>query len=162
MHAVEIGQKFGILTVLEIGSSGAGKSRWVNCLCDCGIKHRTDAGRLYRGVTRRCQRCANNPYYSVQESHVRKQFVNYKGGANRRGYDYKLSLDEFREIYLKDCFYCGISPAKGIDRQDNSQGYLLKNCVPCCKYCNLAKRDMSERDFLSWVARIAAKQGFSL
>jgi hypothetical protein len=55
-----------------------------------------------------------------------------------------------------------MSPARGIDRRDNSVGYLISNCAPCCKNCNLAKRDMSEAEFLRWVARIATKQGFSL
>lgn len=161
---VQIGQRYGQLTVQKIIPQGAGKSRRILCLCDCGRLYETNANRLYLGKTTRCINCANPKWFPSEEydHHVRHQFHNYRNGARRRGYDYLLTRENFREIYLADCTYCGISPSKGIDRRDNSLGYLLENCVPCCKDCNLAKRDMSEESFLAWVARIAAKQGFSL
>lgn len=157
---IAAGETYGALTVLRIGRNQKGRRAY--CRCACGREHDADARRVYLGLTTRCQRCANSPAYGELESHVRRQFINYRGGAARRGYDHQLSLDEFRTVYLRDCFYCGRAPAKGIDRRDNTIGYLLANCVPCCKNCNLAKRDMTESDFLAWIARIAAKQGFSL
>jgi len=159
---LEIGQKFGALKVLEIIPRGAGSSRRIACLCDCGKNYEVNADRLFHGLTTKCYSCANPKWFPGIESHIRAQYVNYRGGAARRGYDYQLTMDEFREIYLSDCFYCGISPAKGIDRRDNSIGYLVENCVPCCKHCNLAKRDMSEKEFIAWIVRMAAHQGFSL
>lgn len=161
-YPVSVGDKFGALTVLRIEPRGPGKARRAYCRCDCGREHDADAPRLFHGKTSRCMRCACAPYHDEMEAHVRRQYINYRGGAARRGYDHKLTLDEFRKIYLSDCTYCGQSPAKGIDRQDNSIGYLIANCVPCCKHCNLAKRDMAESEFLAWAARIAVKQGFSL
>lgn len=157
---IEVGQKFGALTVLRIGRNQKGRRAY--CRCDCGREHDAEVRRVYFGLTKQCQRCASGPVFDETEGHVRKQYVNYRTGAARRGYDHELTLDEFREIYLSACVYCGLSPARGIDRRDNSLGYLISNCAPCCKHCNLAKRDMSEADFLAWVARIAAKQGFSL
>jgi len=42
----------------------------------------------------------------------------------------------------------------GIDRLDSSRGYILENCVPCCKVCNYAKRNMSVNDFLNWIKKV--------
>jgi hypothetical protein len=161
-HKIGIGDRFGSLVVEDIRSRGAGQARWITCTCDCGKSHSSDAGRLTRGITKRCPSCANPKIYSTFEYRRRQNFHNYRNGACRRGYEWNLSIDQFLYITDKPCDYCGIVPAKGIDRQDNSQGYLPDNSVPCCKPCNLAKRDMSKTEFLNWVARIAAKQGFSL
>lgn len=38
----------------------------------------------------------------------------------------------------------------GIDRIDSSKGYVKGNVVPCCKFCNMAKMDMSVEEFLEW------------
>jgi hypothetical protein len=42
----------------------------------------------------------------------------------------------------------------GIDRVDNTKGYTLENCVPCCTRCNLAKHTMSLTAFKEWVAEV--------
>jgi len=42
----------------------------------------------------------------------------------------------------------------GIDRVDNSKGYISSNCVPCCKVCNIAKRDLSQDKFIVWGKRL--------
>lgn len=103
-------------------------------------------------------KCANPRIYKPREGHIRKQFSNYMNGARRRGYDYMLDLEEFRKFYLSPCVYCGIKPAKGIDRKNNDQGYVIKNCAPCCKQCNMAKRDMTEIEFFRWLQRLTKHQ----
>lgn len=157
--SISIGQLFGSLTVLEIIPRGRNKARLVHCVCICGREHSTDAGRLFRGVTRRCQFCANPKLYSVEEYKIRQSYHNYKNGAERRGYDYLLTLEEFRKFVTAACSYCGLAPAKGIDRRNNVVGYLIENCTPCCKQCNLAKRDMTEKEFFAWLQRLAQHQG---
>jgi hypothetical protein len=42
----------------------------------------------------------------------------------------------------------------GIDRIDSSIGYILSNCRPCCRTCNVAKSDLSETEFWNWLTRI--------
>jgi len=42
----------------------------------------------------------------------------------------------------------------GIDRLDSSKGHVIDNVVPCCKWCNYAKRERSYKDFLDWVVVI--------
>lgn len=66
----------------------------------------------------------------------------------------------------KPCTYCGASASKavktkyevflanGIDRVDNSIGYLEGNVVSCCKTCNYMKRDLSVVEFLEHVRNV--------
>ena len=57
---------------------------------------------------------------------------------------------------MQPCWYCGSMPIprNGIDRQDNSKGYEIGNCVPCCTKCNLLKSDMSYEDFCLWITKV--------
>lgn len=45
--------------------------------------------------------------------------------------------------------------AHGIDRVDNSVGYTIENCVPCCTSCNFMKGKMTKDDFIEKVSQIA-------
>lgn len=47
----------------------------------------------------------------------------------------------------------------GIDRWDNSRGYLADNVVPCCKDCNRAKMTRPPREFVEGCRAIAAQHG---
>lgn len=42
----------------------------------------------------------------------------------------------------------------GVDRMNNSLGYINKNCVSCCKICNYMKLEMSISEFLDKCATI--------
>jgi hypothetical protein len=41
----------------------------------------------------------------------------------------------------------------GIDRVDNSIGYIKSNSVTCCSQCNFAKNDISLYEWLSYLER---------
>jgi hypothetical protein len=97
-------------------------------------------------------------------------FSTYKATAKHKGFEFRLSKEEFKELVISPCFYCGIRPyrtwrhthvlkngtadvlmANGIDRVDNSKGYIQGNVVSACPKCNYAKRDMSLIEFKEWV-----------
>jgi hypothetical protein len=101
--------------------------------------------------------------------------AHYKSGAKVRGLDFLLTEDQFFEIVIQPCVYCGdccsnaaiykaynkrTSKRKkpfyytGIDRKDSSKGYFIGNCEPCCTRCNRAKSNASSVDFLDWIDRI--------
>lgn len=99
-------------------------------------------------------------------------YVHCKKGAQSRNITFSISLDDFKSIITKNCYYCGSEPIvsgsskrynktdlqiknNGIDRFDNNIGYVLENCVPCCKICNHMKRDYSKDDFLNHIRKIA-------
>lgn len=94
--------------------------------------------------------------------------------AKEKGFD--LTFEEFVSISKMDCHYCGAKPSptrghrewsaiiftNGLDRVDPSMGYLRSNVVPCCKDCNVAKLDKTEKEFFSWLKRIAEFQKLNM
>lgn len=106
----------------------------------------------------------------------------YIKNAKTRNIEWDLSHKEAIDLFRLDCYYCGLEPSNvyspynderyktethlqnllhynGIDRIDNNKGYFLMNCVPCCKTCNYAKRDMSLEEFENWIDRIIEYKG---
>jgi hypothetical protein len=78
----------------------------------------------------------------------------YKASAAKRGYEFTIKDEDFIKIIHMACVYCGIPEAMGADRKDNNLGYVLENCVPCCKFCNHMKSDYSLEMFSDHIARI--------
>lgn len=79
-----------------------------------------------------------------------------------------VTLEEYIELVTAPCFYCGQVPNQvpqgswmrgtdlrrnGIDRVDNSRGYVMSNCVSCCGVCNRAKAARSQHDFIDLTCR---------
>lgn len=86
----------------------------------------------------------------------------YERDAEKRGYCFTLTREQFAELIQQECHYCG-SPGNstsynftytGIDRVDSSRGYTPGNTVSCCKHCNRAKWEMSVEEFREWVTKI--------
>ena len=102
----------------------------------------------------------------------REDFASYRYGAKVRNIWFDLSFPEFIAIRIQECFYCGgvamverrslnsetkkleIVLRNGIDRLDNDSGYIKENCVPCCKWCNLMKSNMSLEEFFKRITQI--------
>ena len=99
----------------------------------------------------------------------------YKKDRNKTTTPFSLTNEDFRFLTSSNCFYCGSPPSKsvlngqgknskkfngdyiynGIDRIDNSVGYVIENCVSCCLICNRAKRDLHKSDFIKWIKKIS-------
>ena len=78
-----------------------------------------------------------------------------KYSAKKRNYEFNLSLNEFKDIVSKSCIYCNENKKRiGIDRIDNFIGYTKENSVSCCKNCNMMKKDLSKKEFLSHIEKI--------
>jgi|ERR1700693_90646 len=165
-----IGKRFGKLVVIsKVPSRTSIDGRhWVQwfCKCDCGNDHTISSASLKTGSTKSCG-CYRREFSVNPDAPLNYIMYSYKSSARRRGYTFNLTKEEFRKITSSNCFYCGASPAlekesrggfkyfwNGIDRVENSVGYELNNVVPCCSICNLAKNDLSQDEFLSWVNRI--------
>jgi hypothetical protein len=78
----------------------------------------------------------------------------YKSGAKRRDIVFKLSREFVKSLLYTSCEYCGSTEKIGIDRVDNSIGYVESNVVACCKFCNLGKHKHTKEDFLSHITKI--------
>lgn len=103
-----------------------------------------------------------------------------KTSVNARYDDYNdgiLSLKQFYQLATSNCYYCRMVPSNkrkiyckkssieakenctfiynGLDRVDNNLPHNYDNVVPCCKYCNTAKSQLSLKDFNNWIIRLA-------
>jgi hypothetical protein len=87
----------------------------------------------------------------------RMMYKLYIRGSNRRRLDFSLTYEQFAVLAASDCHYCGERHERfctGIDRADNSKGYVVGNCVPCCWTCNQMKGRLTQSQFLSKVGQI--------
>ena len=158
----EVGARYGRLTLIWVYSLDSFRFRRAHCLCDCGREHWVEALRLFRGAAKHCGKCGARRKYTEEQRYILARYRDYLNSAKRRKLIFELPLGQFRELFYSDCYYCGENPAKGVDRQNNSEGYVEGNWVPCCKQCNFSKAGHSQEDFLSWVQRVAVHQGYGL
>lgn len=83
-----------------------------------------------------------------------KYIHGYRQPAAKRGYAFSLTFEDFLPLFHGKCNYCGKLDARGIDRVDNSVGYVKENCVSCCEICNKMKWKFTQQDFLKQVKQI--------
>jgi hypothetical protein len=176
------GLKFGRLLVLSRceDESCMGKGSYWLCKCDCGNEKIIRGASITYGMTKSCG-CLRNERVSETMSlpygvgSLNSLYGKYKKAAKNRNLEFLLSLDQFKILTSSLCFYCGMPPCRsfnngggksngsyiynGIDRVDNSKGYFLENCVPCCKDCNIAKGIKTLDEFKIWVSKVYNKFG---
>lgn len=166
----KVGNKYGKLTVIEQLDQNQ-PIRW-KCKCDCGnivIKKSKALCNRHNNSKTSCG--CHRIKLPNSGAAINRYCLEYKKSAKKRGLSFELSMDEFKLLISKNCFYCGISPSNlvnkrytngvlvnGIDRIDSNIGYTTTNVVPCCKECNYAKRTLTKDKFLGWVKRIACYQ----
>lgn len=169
------GAKFNNLLAIQYEYSKNKHSFW-SFLCDCGNTVTKEARYVKNGRIKSCG-CLRYKTSSIigkkygkltkEEGYSTKRYLYnlYRKGARRRNYTYELSFQETIDLTSQNCYYCGIAPYKiidrddyfgsytynGIDRIDNSKGYSVENCVPCCFVCNRAKGIMTQEQFKEWV-----------
>ena len=171
----EVGNKYGRLVVLErnMNYSGAGVGcRWI-CKCSCGNVLSVIGTSLRDGHTKSCG-CYKEDYIKSLilpngEAAFNRLYSKYRVAARDREYSWELSKEQFKQLTKQNCYYCNIEPYciesnnransesylyNGIDRVDNSKGYSVENCVPCCEECNRGKLTKTESEFKNWIIRV--------
>lgn len=150
------------LTFIGLDPNFEGTSRKWLARCKCGkviSLLRTD---LMKYKSCGCERLSRSAAARKKpDAGMRELHTSYRNSAKNRGLSFELDFETFKEMTQRPCYYCGIDPCRskkrvtynGIDRRDNSLGYVSGNLVTCCTACNYAKRDMSEADFLCWIQR---------
>lgn len=107
-----------------------------------------------------------------------------KNAAKKRSVAWELPYDIWIALVSEDCYWCGVKPStpynsrfslsgytqlrmekdspfvgwilyNGIDRIDNYTPYFATNCRSCCKWCNFARNQRTDSEFLIWIERIA-------
>ncbi len=166
-----VGLHFGELEVLEdfkIKINNRSR-RFLKCRCSCGKIVIKEKNKVVSGYTKSCGHLQKEMRKNLGElkklpfgeATANETYENYKKNAFKRGYKFKLTKEEFKNIVTKPCFYCGQQGTQtkrskqnngafqytGIDRYDNTKGYEKENCVPCCKTCNMMKGSMTPLEF---------------
>lgn len=174
-----VGEVFGSFSVIGLAERrGKGGQRYWIIRCVCGAVKDFRATGLVRGVrpgctchSRETQRLSVTKYDDPLQKCWNDLLRRYKDKAKKRGYSFELSTEEFFQLLKSSCRYCGrigttISDwhwhstqelkirHNGIDRLDNSLGYIPGNCVSCCQTCNVMKLQMPEQEFISHVRLI--------
>ena len=106
---------------------------------------------------------------------INTHYKNYKCNANLKNLEFGIGFDEFCVLVRRQCHYCGelqkcglsskesnticpldknIQQFNGIDRKDQSVGYIMTNCVSCCSMCNYMKNTLSEQVFVNKIEHI--------
>jgi len=162
-----VGIKYGRLLVKEYcGVIGKNNHKW-GCVCDCGKYIVVTSNNIASGGTKSCG-CIKVEYNRSRlqkspEHKARKSIFNiYKRNAKLRNINFELNIDQVFELCQKECFYCKIPFSNevfgfkynGIDRTDNSIGYVINNVTTCCRTCNQAKNNLSIDQFKEWIKRI--------
>lgn len=150
------GQKFGKLTAISFSHVSKNKRAiWV-FRCACGNTKEADPVNLRRNPNISCGCTRSMPN---QLGAKRRKFRNYRNNSKHKGIPFNLSQSLFISLIEMPCHYCGYDlEFIGIDRVDNRYGYSIKNCVPCCKICNYAKRNVSQKEFLAWLKRVGPQK----
>lgn len=151
-----IGLVYNYWTILE--RTGKHRTNKVYlCKCICGIEKEVK----FCGMKLQSKSCGCKKYekrYKRPKGLKNKLkglsniFTRYIRESKERNINFELNEEVFLELIKSNCYYCEIQPSNksiynsyeciynGIDRVDNSKGYIKENCVPCCKPCNIAKR----------------------
>ena len=176
-----IGKVFGRLTVVSVSDKDKdGHSFW-NCICICGGEKRVRGYSLRRGDTKSCGCIMTENAWDHPKKHATPEIASwlynysqYKRNAKFRNLTVDLTFEQFKEVCLRKCFYCGAPPEKrpaqrgrgsifasGIDRVDNNVNYTKENSVPCCTWCNRAKNNMTKDAFMEKCKMVAANAGIA-
>lgn len=163
-------QVFNRLTVIKFSHTNKGKTYW-EAYCTCGKVIIVRSDNLTTGETQSCGCLQSERVKNSNTKHglcaAVAVYHAYKSNATKRNIPLSITFDEFYDITSKDCYFCGCKPKNtktlrksnifiynGIDRLNNMLGYTIENCVPCCKICNIAKQQLTEKDFYAWVSSV--------
>lgn len=111
-----------------------------------------------------CETCATQikPVNTSNSNRMLNDVWRYfKNGAVKRELILTVNFEEFKTIVVQPCVYCGhfaLDSYNGIDRFDNSKGYISTNVKPCCTMCNMMKSGQIIEEFIDKVGAIAKYQ----
>ena len=104
-------------------------------------EHYRDSPEARRKRDERNARWARENPQSVKHSQQKPtgRFSHARQTARQRGLDWKLERQQYVDLVIQPCTYCGevtVNYGVGLDRIDNSKGYEMGNVQPCCGNCN--------------------------
>lgn len=87
---------------------------------------------------------------------ISTKFDNYKRRAKLKNIKFEIPFLAFDQIIKQPCYYCGYKKdlnVLGIDRIDNTKGYISGNCLPSCWDCNKVKSNKTMKEHIEYLKR---------
>lgn len=184
MKFVDItGLIFNRLTVIKQSNKIKKEITW-ECLCSCGKTVFVTRNKLVNGRVKSCGCLNNEmrKLRTSKMTSARQKYSPQEASAKRiwngRYNDGNINFEQFLNLSSQNCYYCDSPPINkynesssdkrrsvaakengtfiynGLDRIDQSLPHHLDNVVPCCKICNMAKRDMNRDAFIKLINNI--------
>lgn len=180
---LEIGLKIGRLEIIGRAYNYKQKGGYT-AKCECGtiLKAFTKNDlnskikNLEKGKIIACKNCTNSEYIKERTDLQKYRYIynSYKKSANVRNHEFDIDRTLFTNLILSPCTYCGlektneridrVNPSEtiqynGIDRVDNSKGYIISNVVSCCRLCNKMKGTLTHNEFYNHINNIINFKG---
>jgi hypothetical protein len=165
------GLVFSRLTAIKFDhTTNSGLHYW-EFQCSCGKVKVIRKSSVKFGETQSCgclgkeRRLASNSL-PQGEAGLNEVLDTYKRNSIKNSREFSLNKEQFTELTQQSCHYCKRLPFKansrhcgdfvynGIDRVDNSKGYVASNAVACCETCNRAKLQMTIDEFKEWIGLV--------
>jgi len=94
-------------------------------------------------------------YRKNYERTLNGKYRQIQNRAKRFNEGIDITLENFKKIVSASCIYCGeTEKPRGIDRIDNTRGYIKENSASCCKTCNFMKKALTKEQFLEHITKI--------
>lgn len=170
------GARFGDFVVVRDVGNANHLRRWSIRCVTCGHQMVRNS-RWLRHTAASCPSChasAHSSRLAQGRAGFNLLYRRYKAAAKQRSYAWQLEPEYFYQLVSAPCLYCGAPPLRssgtnewgrfmytGVDRVDNRKGYTVKNTVPCCMECNMAKHRMSLAEFAGYLQRVLAHHAAS-
>lgn len=161
----EIGNVYGLWTVIELfGSDKRGRLRWL-CKCVCGIKKDVDGTSLRIGQSTGCRSCSNK---DLSDSHLASQVLyTSRSNAKKRNLKHNLSKEYIWQLFINQNKRCALSNIElvlinnsgstaSLDRIDNTKGYIEGNVQWVHTNINRMKSDFKQDEFVALCKQVAS------
>lgn len=160
------------------GIDGNGRLRtYTEYSCnECGLisKERNDKFKHRKGLCKDClfknksKEYVKNADLELVGANI--MYDRFNKRYAKKGLHCNIKGKELLNLLKANCHYCNEEPSNemnykqkyfsytfkynGLDRIDSSKGYIKGNVVTCCKKCNLAKSDLSYKEFINHIKKI--------
>ena len=117
------------------------------------LQHNANVMKNWRDRNPEKMEEANKKRRESLEAH----FKIYKRSARLKKHEFTYSEDEFKALISNPCYYCNTLDEKGfngIDRMNQSVGYIQSNGVSCCTMCNWLKGSLDSATFIKRIRHI--------
>lgn len=103
---------------------------------------------------KRKQRADTGRKRNKYNSNLPIKYRQYLSRANSKGREFTLTVEQFNELIIGTCVFCGSQNKQTIDRINSAEGYTPENTQTACYTCNTMKNNLSVNDFLKHINKI--------